>query len=73
METEKEVNLYINTNNEESYCDNQSSYYETSARTENLGNFDNFTSTDMNYLYDFKFKGEMDDETKYSNFNKDPK
>lgn len=63
----------MNTNNEESYCDNQSSYYETSGRIENVGNFDNFNSTDMNNFYDLKFNGELDNESKYSNFNKDPK
>lgn len=72
METEKEVNLFMNTNNEESYYD-QSSYYETSNRAENVDNFDNFTSTDINNLYDLKIKGGLDNESKYSNFNRDPK
>jgi hypothetical protein len=72
METEKEVNLFMNTNNDESYCDNQSSYYETNVR-ENMGNYNNFTSTDMNNFCDFKFKGDLDNESKYNNFNKDPK
>lgn len=75
METEKDINLYINTNtnNEESYFDNQSSYYETSGRNENIGNYDNFTSNDINNYCDFKYKPDINSESKYSNLNKDPK
>ena len=73
VETEKEIYSYTNINNEESYCDNQSSYYETGGRVQNVENYDNFTSTDINNFYDLKFKNELDNESKYSNFNRDPK
>jgi len=74
MESEKaEVNLLMNTNNEESYYDNNSSYYETNSRANIIGNYDYYQSKDYNNLYDFKIKNDFDSEARYNNFTKDPK
>ncbi len=73
VESEKQDNLFLNSNNEESFYDNQSSYYESNARISNSGNFATYSSTDTNnYCYDVKMK-ELNNESKYNIFNKDPK
>lgn len=74
MESEKvEVNMLMNTNNEESFYDNNSSYYETNSGANIIGNYDYYQSKDYNNFYDFKIKNDFDSEARYNNFTKDPK
>lgn len=73
METEKDVNLLMNTNNEESYYDNNSSYYDSNVKPNVIRNSNDFESSDINNFFDIKIKSDFDNESKYNNFTKDPK